>query len=376
MKKLFTLSLLTISLVACTGAQSVEVTGFMVSTDHTSKIHSDLVEEYFSQVQYDYSDMSPYINGRTDQGDNLPFVFHFDYEISKEQESYLYIATIEESQTGRIFTVERNTKEISFVNYNLGASYDMTVSFKVGKETFTSSLAPFNTPFGHVRTVTVDGVNNFRDLGSYGHIKSGTIYRSATFENNTISGAASVNITEKGIKQLKELGIKTEIDLRKEEEKVVTGKSYVDGIDYRAFPLYYGGQNILTYKNSDYNNPENIKAIFELLANESVYPLDIHCVRGTDRTGCIAYLIEALMGVSEEFLERDFLYSNFYNIGSPVKLESIENKLVPSSTGRYVNCIKQSIGETLAEKTYSYLTSEKIGLSSQTLDRIIEILRA
>ena len=119
-----------------------------------------------------------------------------------------------------------------------------------------------------------------------------------------------------------------------------------------------------------------IQSIFNDLGDRGNYPLDIHCVRGTDRTGCIAYLIKGLMGVDEDMIYRDFLFSDFYNIGSPVKLESIYYEANPNAVTRYVNVIKQTEGATLKDKIFNYLTSNKVGVPADALNNMMAILRA
>lgn len=49
---------------------------------------------------------------------------------------------------------------------------------------------------------------------------------------------------------------------------------------------------------------DSIKQIIRLLYNgQAVY---IHCMVGADRTGTLAFLLEALLGVSESDLSKDF----------------------------------------------------------------------
>ena len=54
-----------------------------------------------------------------------------------------------------------------------------------------------------------------------------------------------------------------------------------------------------------------IKKFFEVLADESNYPVIIHCENGADSTGTMAFLINALLGVNEEDLIKDFELSTF-----------------------------------------------------------------
>ena len=340
-------------------------------------IHSELVSDYFKQDQYDYSKMDARINAKTDLGDNLPIHLAFNRDGYPETQGYK-VKIVDSSDNKTVFEEQTDKGEVDFINYKIGVSngYRISVTPIVNGKDSMSYSSNFSIPNGYLRTITVDGVNNFRDLGDGVHLKQGLIYRSATFENNTSANEDNpLNITELGKKQIASLGLVSEVDLRKDEEKKVTDKSVLN-LKYLKAPLYYGGQNILTYKNSEYNNPETIKNVFEFLGNKDNYPVNFHCVRGTDRTGCLAYLIKGLLGIEEEMLYRDFLFSNFYNIGSPVKLESVYYATNPNATTKYANVIKQTEGETLKDKIYNYLSSDKVGVSTATLNNIIDILKA
>lgn len=399
-KMLFT-SLIAVTLTACGGKKKTEpkpspsgeltptVTATPTPTEPEVSIdialqeigeidnHTELQKEFFALEQYDYSNFPAEVNARKDYGNNLPISFTWNVD-SSVNEAFTYTISIskdEELLNPLVFTT--TVGEFDFINYELSTKYYANIEVEYKDKTYSSNVISFTTPSDGFRTIDVDGVTNFRDLGGHGHIKQGMIYRSATFENNTCYDPAK-SITKKGIEQIKQLGIKTEIDLRKTDE--VTKDGSAAGIEnYLLCPLYYGGQNILTYKGSSggvsYNNPEVIKGIFDELAKEENYPLDFHCVRGTDRTGCLAFLIEALLGESEETLYRDYIYSNYYNIGSSVKFENIEYTKNPSATTKYVNVLRQAEGENLQEKTYNYLSSDKVGVSTETLDAIIDLLK-
>ena len=130
--------------------------------------------------------------------------------------------------------------------------------------------------------------------------------------------------------------------------------------------MQYGGKNILTY-DDDYHNPQKIKSFFTLLADETAYPIYMHCSQGKDRTGCLAYLVEALMGVESTSLYMDYLYSSLSSYDNRVNKRGIDDM--------YGYTLKKYKTEemSLSEKVYSYL-NEVIGLSSETLDSVKEIL--
>ena len=56
---------------------------------------------------------------------------------------------------------------------------------------------------------------------------------------------------------------------------------------------------------------EAIRQVFAVLADESNYPIYIHDVYGCDETGMICYLLEAVLGVNDTELKKDFDMSAF-----------------------------------------------------------------
>lgn len=218
----------------------------------------------------------------------------------------------------------------------------------------TESLAP--------RSLYVDGITNARDLGGYktddgSFTKQGLIYRTSRFNENETT---SLLISESGINEMvKGLNIKTELDLRRvdnNETGGITTSPLGNEVNYISVPMKSGGNIILL-------NKDIIKDVFKVFGNKENYPIVMHCSIGTDRTGMIAFLINALLGVSEEDLYRDYLFSNFANIGG---------NRTPSTIKGYIDTFKYSDGKTLAEKTKSYLI--EIGVSEEDINTVIEMM--
>lgn len=220
------------------------------------------------------------------------------------------------------------------------------------------------------RLIDVEGVDNMRDLGGYG-IKQGLIYRSGRLSEE--DGKDKITASGKTT-MLDELNIKSEIDLRRYDENGgITASPLGSSVNYLHLPMVYGGNNIATYKGTyegyEYDNPKQIKDFFTYLSEESHYPLVFHCSIGKDRTGCLAYLLEGLLGMEEEYLIRDYLFSNFAHIGSICKIKDV------TSNNKYGQTIKDYEGETISEKVKNFLTSETIGLDSSVIEKVISILK-
>lgn len=176
------------------------------------------------------------------------------------------------------------------------------------------------------RNINISGIQNFRDLGGYPSYSSkkqtnwGMLYRSAEIDNLDYSAR----------RELKNLGIKTIIDLR-----TATGIQKKD-------PLQKEFNIVHIPINTDMGNilkgilEENIKSgtvcrmmeqmnrnlidkydkeyrqIFDILLERNNYPVVIHCNTGKGRTGIVSALALCALGVNEDAIMEDYRLSNHY----------------------------------------------------------------
>ncbi len=217
-----------------------------------------------------------------------------------------------------------------------------------------------------MRTVTVDGVSNTRDLGgyetAYGYVQQGLVYRSARLES----------ITKDGLHTLKtELGVKTDLDLR--------GKSEANSAINRENPAEL--ENYYLYVTPQYAlagelgldapiHYENVKNIMTVFANKANYPIDVHCAVGRDRTGTIVALLKSLIGFAENDIINDYFTSMFATTGAWEKSVTHTNQAMIMNVLNYLNSFE---GETLADRAANYLIS-KCGMSQAEIDSIRNIM--
>jgi len=203
------------------------------------------------------------------------------------------------------------------------------------------------------RIITIDGASNCRDMGGWptadgGKMLQGLVYRTATLDN----------ITEEGIAYCHDvLGIRTELDLRNEGEETAGATLLGDHVQYvRISPGYYIDAGHSIY---DEKYKENMRQIFALFADEDNYPILFHCSAGTDRTGTIAFLLEALCGVSQEdiFHEHDMSLLSILTAG---ERETMKDHYFRLFMPMYQSMVKRGDG-TLQENTEQYFRD--IGLT-------------
>ncbi len=138
------------------------------------------------------------------------------------------------------------------------------------------------------------------------------VYRGAGLD-----GHKGYKLTSFGQEQLRVmLGIKTQIDLRGSDDGDNGKQSVSDfGGTYVKAPLE---QYDYLFRSDE--SQRSLGKIFEVLADEANYPIYFHCNYGSDRTGTLAFIINGLLGVSQEDLTRDFELTGF-SIGKRLRSE-------------------------------------------------------
>ena len=343
-------------------------------------IHTDFQEAFLvAESNYDFIEENK--DKLAHKSQSAPMAYTLTWDIASSSKKLTsQTVVVEENIGGEVnqytYEVGKNSY-LKLRNLKINAVYNWHIISSYGSEKIESNKSTFTTASNGPRNISIPGMENVRDLGGWNIAndkiyRQGLIYRSAEL-NGAKDGLSKP--TDEGLKVIKdELKIKSDIDLRltesfeakPEDEVYGITASPVEGLNYLSCPMYFGGTNIFDRA----ANKDSIKAFFEYLAIEDNYPVMFHCVRGTDRTGALAYVISAMCGVSKIDLMKDYLFSNFANINSsPITEQNI------SGSGFYVKQIDKCDGDSFAEKTKNYLV-ENVGVDISTLDKIVSILTA
>jgi protein-tyrosine phosphatase len=167
------------------------------------------------------------------------------------------------------------------------------------------------------RLIALDAVHNFRDLGGYPTVggqttKWRTLFRADGLYRLTTADAQAVI----------DLGVKTVIDLRTDNEVKTRGTFPVD-----KFPVAFHHLSIIdatwnegetpviedtveflvwAYREMIANAAQKFANAIEVIAATDVLPLVFHCAAGKDRTGVLAALILSILGVPDEIISADY----------------------------------------------------------------------
>lgn len=166
------------------------------------------------------------------------------------------------------------------------------------------------------RIMYVPNMWNVRDLGGkvamHGlRIPYGRVYRSGGLNLNSLDEGKTPGgsvLTEEGKAILRDvMKIRSEIDLRADGEIANMTESpagpQVKYIHYSVSPyadyLYRKG------------GMDRYGKLMRYFADAENYPVIFHCIGGADRTGTVAFLLEALVGCSTRDIRLDYVFTSF-----------------------------------------------------------------
>lgn len=219
--------------------------------------------------------------------------------------SLVYTLTVSENQDfSNAYVTKVKYNDVKSTVFVPGKTYYWKVTGENGDTVLGGGkLKIKNSP---VRYINIDGSANARDMGGWKTESGKTVKYEKMYRGKNLDG-----VTETGLATIKQLGLKTEIDIRYANQKnqaAGTGMNYVF--------LETSAQYDYIFKDSYKSEVvTNYKEIFSLLSNESNYPFYTHCSAGADRTGTFAFITNGLLGVSYEDLTRDFELTSFSSVG-------------------------------------------------------------
>lgn len=368
-----------------------EITLTSVYNGGEVKFYGDEVAEY---IQASYADQCELLLEweRSGEGSQINQYIAFSWDDVQNAAPYTVTFSQNEDLSGG-FSFTTYEESLSAGVFIPGVKYYWNVTNASGTQSQTDS---FVTEDLTVRFVGVPSLDNIRDLGGWQTesgktVKYGMIYR-GTQLNGYDNGPY---LSEEGREVLKLLGINSEIDIRTQgvddnnQTTNLTGGSgeYLKAsfnAYTRIFP--YINETYPTGHHFDERVPQAIRSIFEFLADESNYPVYIHCNAGADRTGTIAFLIGGLLGVGYEDLTTDFELTSFAgagrrwrgdltraDLGGGVMQDDNSNYVAWGLMCRYMTEYYGDESGTLSSAIKNYLGTV-CGVSQETMDAVCRIM--
>ncbi len=300
------------------------------------------------------------VNYNTNAGDCFaPTPLTISWECDEAAQYYtLDISTDEDMDNAESYVTFDNSVTLDYLF--MGYDYYYQISAKYEDKLVKSRIFEFSTAY-LPRTIYVDdNVTNTRDWGGYMaedgmRVKQGIVYR----------GGALENISEEGkYVMLSELGIKTDLDVRGDSGRPLTSSPLGADVNYveTKGPYYVGVYGSGIDLVGEYQDA--LAKEIRTFANADNFPVYVHCSLGRDRTGTLCFLINALLGVSEEDLYRDYELSFMSNVRGDRPKYMVE---VPF-TALYNYIRDYSRGKSMQENAKAYMMS--IGITEAEIEAI------
>ena len=206
------------------------------------------------------------------------------------------------------------------------------------------------------RLLSLDGAVNVRDIGGRTTVDGSTVRQGLLYRGSELDGAVNPDYRLSAIgaeHMLHVLKVRTRMDLRGPVE-AAAGDPLGDSVRLVtvAAPKYADAF-------AD-GNAAALKQIFAELAKANRYPIYMHDTDGTDQVGTVVYLLEAVLGMAEEDLNREY------------RASILCHKSLPGTDmNNFLAALDGLNGANRQEKAENYLLS--IGVSEAELDAIRDI---
>lgn len=257
-----------------------------------------------------------------------------------------------------VYTLKGDERSIDAANLKTGTEYHYRITLNLANRystttnTVQGSFKTADTP----RILTVDGIVNVRDIGGWKTADGKTIRQGILYRGSEMDGAveSDYSITPDGLNEMvSTFKIRTDMDLRSS-----TVNSFgTDALGANVEHIYYG---VTAYEDALINGGASYRNVFSDLADPAKYPVYLHCTHGSDRTGTVCYILEALLGMSEEDLLREYELSVLGH-----------GWLDDGAMDKFVTAFKALEGDTMQEKAEGYLLS--IGVTANEIASIKNI---
>ena len=170
------------------------------------------------------------------------------------------------------------------------------------------------------RLLPLAGASNFRDLGGYPITGGGFTCWGRLFRSDTLH-----ELTEGDVALLRQMGLKSVIDLRTATEVDLSGRGLLgtgttdylhlsvideDGGEARGVPAPVDGSLANRYLWYLDIGRDALRHALTLIGDASMHPLVFHCAAGKDRTGVLAALILDIAGVDRQAIIEDYLLTS------------------------------------------------------------------
>lgn len=296
-----------------------------------------------------------------------PFVLSWDYNSDTVTSFTIEYATNPDLNDATRIAAGADCRQIELYNLFKSTKYFVRITAYCGEEPIGKAEAKFRTASLGPRVMRIDGIYNVRDLGGYDTIDGNVTLQGILYRGGSLTPADvyDSSLTESGKRYMsEEMKIKTEIDLRSPTEAGELSESVIPRASLVYIPL--GGYSDAFSDSA--SGKAAYRKLFSALASKDNYPIYYHCTGGADRTGTVSFLLNALLGVSEDTLIKDYEFTSF----SVYHMRNVKEGDYAVFFKKFRSALESFDGDTLQKKVENYLIS--IGVTEDEIRSIRAIM--
>lgn len=269
----------------------------------------------------------------------------------------ILISEYEDFSASDVYSLPSDETRVDVYHLKTNTQYYYRIDVSLSTGTKTSVCGSFKTA-DTPRFLSVDGVRNMRDIGGYRTLNGKTVRQGMLYRSTELDGKVEPKYTltpEGRNDMLSILGIRTDIDLRHATDNPEGTNALGAGVKH----TYYGAP--MYGEAFTQEGKAAIRKIFAALADKNNYPVLMHCTHGMDRTGTVCYLLEAVLGMSEEDMMKEYQFSSLCH----------GNLWGLNEMNEFIGRLKAYDGATIEKKAENYLLST--GVTEAEIAAIREI---
>ena len=210
-------------------------------------------------------------------------------------------------------------------------------------------------PLGNLRMIKSARASNVRDLGGWecdgGKVSYGKLFRGAecySEDNDVFCNLLKIN---------HELDLRYDNEINEYKSPLGNNVQYthINGVAYRI-------------SNQNYSNiKEIVNCVINCIKNNEI--LYFHCVMGADRTGTLACILSAILGVNQSDIDKDYELTCFFSGVSSYEEGRYRNE---NDWISLINFFQNYSGDTFRDKVVNFLV--EIGISIKEINTFRKLM--